>query len=47
MDIAGAINKLSPRERVISAFTLIVLLVLLPYMFIYSPAQEQIEVKRQ
>ena len=46
MDIAGAINKLSPREKTISAFTVIVLLALLPYMFIYSPPQEQIKVKR-
>jgi Tfp pilus assembly protein PilO len=47
MDVAGAIQKLSAREKAIVALTVIFVLVFVPYSFMYKPAQEAMAGKRQ
>jgi Tfp pilus assembly protein PilO len=47
MDITGAIQKLSGREKAIVALTVVFVLAFIPYTFMFSPAQQNIIIKRQ
>jgi Tfp pilus assembly protein PilO len=47
MDVTGAIQKLSVREKAIVAITLVFVLAYIPYTFMFSPAQQKIMIKRQ
>lgn len=47
MDIAGAINRISGREKAIVALTVVFVLVFVPYTLMYAPARAAIEGKRE
>jgi|Deesub1362A_J573_1020465.scaffolds.fasta_scaffold00268_41 type II secretory pathway component PulM len=47
MDIKARIQKLSKREQTIAALTLVLTIVLLPYMLLYSPSEKQLRLKQK
>lgn len=47
MDVAGTIQRLSGREKTIVAITVVFVLAYIPYVFMFSPAQQKIMIKRQ